>query len=157
MDIQDIKTGIKLILNEQTLLNIASTNSSRPWLATVFFVSDDDLNLYFMSGRSSIHSTDYKENPVAAITIADPKSYFGKVYGLQAEGTMELCKNITTIIKMGAAYVKKFPQSKEEFINPEAYIQATGAGFYKFIPKRYILRTPEVKERVGSSTIELIV
>lgn len=50
-------------------LQLATSIDSQPWLCTVYYVSDADLNIYWTSGRSRRHSLEVMANPKVAITI----------------------------------------------------------------------------------------
>ncbi len=67
---------------------VASSSNSQPWVATVFYAFDEDLNLYFLSSLHRRHSQEIMKNPNIGVAIADKTFELGdKVMGLQMEGT----------------------------------------------------------------------
>lgn len=73
-------------LNSQRLMTLATSNK-KPWVATVYFVTDKDLNLYFVSSPQSKHCQDIDKNNKVACAIADshiPNS--GEKVGIQLQG-----------------------------------------------------------------------
>ena len=70
------------------LLVIASSDKNHPWIATVFYCYDEELNLYFLSRLARRHSQEIVRNKRVAVAIADQNQIFGnKMKGLQIEGT----------------------------------------------------------------------
>ena len=58
---------VKLLkyLKTQTLTSLA-TFGKEPWICSVYFVVDDDLNFYFVSSPDSQHSKDIEKNKSVA-------------------------------------------------------------------------------------------
>ncbi len=56
-------------LQEKKDMQIATMSDSMPRICSVYFVHDDDLNLYWTSNRSRQHSQDILTNSVAAVTV----------------------------------------------------------------------------------------
>lgn len=57
-------------LNSQRIMTLA-TCDKEPWVASVYFVADKDLNLYFVSSPQSKHCKDIEKNNKVACAIAD--------------------------------------------------------------------------------------
>ena len=57
-----------------------------PWACELFFVSDDDLVLYFISSPDSRHSQDLLRHPQVAATLSQEASDWFCVKGLQISG-----------------------------------------------------------------------
>lgn len=64
-----MKDLIKEFLDSKKDMQLATVASGKPWICTVYFVYDEDLNLYWTSGRSRQHSLEILNNPNAAATI----------------------------------------------------------------------------------------
>lgn len=50
-------------------MQLATVKDGNPWICTVYFVADDDFNLYWMSARERQHSQEITSNPKVAVTI----------------------------------------------------------------------------------------
>lgn len=73
-------------LRFQNLMSLA-TCGKRMWISTVYYVVDEQLNLYFLSEPMTIHCQDIKENSQVACAIADSKQKVtDKKIGVQARG-----------------------------------------------------------------------
>lgn len=118
-------------LSKTVLMAVATYGQNHPWIATVYYVHDDDLNLYFISPPSSQHSQDIKKNNKVAVAIAqsnqlmpDPKE------GIQIYGTVKQVSKVSTIkwmLKMfhkvnpGAEDVLNYDNMKNKVISSKVY------------------------------------
>ena len=67
MDLQKLLTQY---FEENTLLQLATVSDGQPWLCNVYFVADEDNNIYWTSARAKRrHSKEITANPLAAGTI----------------------------------------------------------------------------------------
>lgn len=65
----NLKTLIGQYLADNKHMQLATIKDGRPWLCTVYFVSDENFNLYWMSSRSRQHSLEITSNPKTAVTV----------------------------------------------------------------------------------------
>lgn len=64
-----------------------ATNGDHPWIATMYYGMDDDLNIYFLTSPDTIHAKGLKQNPLVSAVIADsPQKPDSKKIGLQLYG-----------------------------------------------------------------------
>lgn len=84
----DLKKLIEDYLKEAKLMQLATCKDGKPWICSVWYVHDENWNLYFISRKNRRHSLELKENPHIAGTIVFPhtKGSGEKVRGLQFEG-----------------------------------------------------------------------
>lgn len=109
---------VKKYVKEGKMLQIATVNGSQPWSCTVYYASDDDLNLYWISTIDTRHSQEIKQNSKVAASIPI-KFNDTVVVGLQLEGEAELIKNSEVIKKKAKLYSEKFQRGVdwlEDFI-----------------------------------------
>jgi len=118
------KREILDFLESRKLMSVG-TYYKLPWAAPVYFLFDDDFNLFFVSNPKTKHCKNIEKNPKVSITIAnseqDPE---GKKKGFQARG---LAKKVTSVsevkeiikiwnkrgfVKVGYAEFKKFWKSR---------------------------------------------
>jgi len=80
---------IREIIEENTYLTLATTGGADPWAATLQYVADDDLNLYFVSLPTSRHMEHITDHPTVGIAIFDSQQAPFTCRGIQIEGTAE--------------------------------------------------------------------
>jgi len=74
-------------LSEQITVAVATTSpTGSPRVADVYFVSDDDLNLYFYSDPASRHSRNIQRDPRVAATARIESMDWREIRGIQLEG-----------------------------------------------------------------------
>src|SRR5947209_528279 len=80
----DLKQLITEYLGTNKQMQLATVKDGQPWICTVYFVADDDLNLYWMSARERQHSVEISNDPkVAAKVVQDAE----RKQALQITGT----------------------------------------------------------------------
>lgn len=55
--------------DKNTLMQLATVSNGNPWLCNVYFVTDEDNNIYWSSLKSRRHSKEILNNPLSACTI----------------------------------------------------------------------------------------
>jgi uncharacterized protein YhbP (UPF0306 family) len=80
------RVAVRRMLESHNTLTLATCREGRPWSATVFFVSDPDFNLYFVSDRRTRHAQDMLANPRVALAVDVDVDNWNDVRGLQIEG-----------------------------------------------------------------------
>ena len=82
-------------LTKQHVLDFLKTNKLMqvatfgdfPWIVNVFYVFDDDLNLFFLSAENILHCRQIAQNEKVAVAIVDShQNYSDKLKGLQMYG-----------------------------------------------------------------------
>lgn len=91
---KDIRDLIKKVIETGYLLSLASVDSGGPWVSDVIYVSDADLNLYFISRLEFRHSKAFEKNPRAAGAITAVEKPEGQSTGVQLAGTISQVKEI---------------------------------------------------------------
>ena len=72
MDLQQL---LQKYFTDNKLMQLATVGTDgKPWLCNVYFVTDENNNVYWTSARSRQHSKEIHGNPNAAVTIVhDPE------------------------------------------------------------------------------------
>lgn len=83
----------------------------RPHAANVNFVSDDDLNLYFLSNPASAHSRHVAARERVAATAYSGFTRPDEIRGVQLHGTCELLDE-SRFDEVWAAFLGKFPYAE---------------------------------------------
>ena len=82
----DIRSIVKDYLTVAQMLYLGTSHGHRPWVTTLYFAADIDLNIYWLSRRSRRHSQEVEKNSHVAGAIILPHNYGDKVRGIQFEG-----------------------------------------------------------------------
>lgn len=133
----DANTLITQYLNEQHMMQVATSIDGQPWCCTVYYVHDDQRNLYWASLPSRRHSQDIAANPNVAIAIPIKHVKGEKVVGIQIEGTAKMLEPSNNNRSIVEAYAKKFGRNAD-------WINDFTAGknehqLYKFTPRNFVL------------------
>ncbi len=84
-DVQVVET-IKEYLAGHKQFALA-TNGDHPWIATMFYGSDAELHIYFLTDPETIHAKGLNQNPLVSAVIADsPQDPGSKKKGIQLYG-----------------------------------------------------------------------
>lgn len=79
---------VRAFLETQSTLALATADAAgHPHTAPLFYVSDDDLNLYWLSSVSSRHSVNLAAQEYVAAAIYPAVWSWTEIRGLQIEGT----------------------------------------------------------------------
>lgn len=91
-------------LKTNKMMQVATFGKDHPWIANVYYVFDNDLNLYFLSGEKTLHCRQIAENEKVACAISDShQGLHDKQIGLQMWGT---AKKISDLEKLRFALGK---------------------------------------------------
>ncbi len=80
---------IREYVQEAFLMQIATSSGGKPWISTVHYAEDDELNLYWISSANSRHSHEITSNNHVAAAIVLPHTEEDAPRGLQIEGVVE--------------------------------------------------------------------
>jgi hypothetical protein len=64
-----MKDLIQQYLAENKHMQLATVHDGQPWICTVYFVADDEFNLYWMSARERQHSVEITNDSKVAVTV----------------------------------------------------------------------------------------
>jgi uncharacterized protein YhbP (UPF0306 family) len=132
--INNLKLTKKLVLDflpKHKLMTIG-TSGDFPWIATVYYTFDQDLNLYFLSNPTTLHVKQILKNPKVAVAISDSSQDIGNPKnGLQLFG---IAQQISGIYKVKYAF--DIWKNNLGVINPKLTYQAVKSSMFKVTPKR---------------------
>lgn len=97
------------LLNVSTLTLATTDPEGNPHAAPVYFVVDDDVNLYFFSEVKSQHSQHVAQNPKVAAAIYPECEGWRGIKGLQLRGAARLVESAQEWDSAWARYQVKFP------------------------------------------------
>src|SRR5687767_5110152 len=87
----------KFLASHSTLTLATVDAGGQPMAASLFFVSDDALSVYWVSSANSRHSRNLALNPRAALTVANTTWRWAEIAGVQMEG-------VVTVVAAGEAW-----------------------------------------------------
>lgn len=93
-------------LDEGRTMQLATSVNNQPWICTVYYVTDEELNFYWLSFPSRRHSQDISENNKVAAAIQIKTDL--PVIGIQFEGEASIVKDSNLIEKVMSLYIKKY-------------------------------------------------
>jgi len=101
------KKEITNFLSKNKLMSVG-TYHRKPWAACVYYLFDDELNLFFVSDPKTKHCLNIRKNPKVSITIADtsqdPK---GNKTGFQASGQAKIVTSVRELKEIIKAWNKR--------------------------------------------------
>ncbi|OGY39552.1 MAG: hypothetical protein A2418_03300 [Candidatus Brennerbacteria bacterium RIFOXYC1_FULL_41_11] len=131
-----IKQHVLNFLKTNKLMSVA-TFGSYPWIANVYYVFDDEMNLYFLSGEKTLHCQQISQNEKVAVAIVDShQGFHDKQIGLQMWG---IAKKVSDLEKL--RYVlgmwKQALNEKDDNLSAEHIINnVIKSRVYRISPKR---------------------
>jgi len=84
--LKDLIQRIELFLSKHHTISIATSAEGELWSASVFYVSDEKLNIYFISFEESKHIQGLLKNKRVSATINQDVSDWMQIKGLQLQG-----------------------------------------------------------------------
>lgn len=92
-------------------MQLATVVDGKPWISTVYFVADEELNLYWLSWPERRHSREIAENPQVAATVVIKTDK--PVIGVQLDGVADIVTNSTRVVEVMDRYVEKYGAGRE--------------------------------------------
>lgn len=96
-----------------SVMQLATSVDNNPWISTVYYVADNERNIYWLSLPERRHSQEVIRNPKVAIAIAIKQDL--PVIGIQASGTVAIVEDSAIVKTTLASYVKKYDGAGKEF------------------------------------------
>ncbi len=107
----DLKSHIRDILKKVYVIQLATVHDGQPWCCNLHAVTDDDLNLYWVSTLDRRHSKEIADNPhVAAASALQLKK---PLLCVQVEGTAKLVEDQTEIERIMKLYGEHHNSDKD--------------------------------------------
>ncbi len=142
----DVKNDIKKYFDEAKMMQLATTRDNKPWVCNVWFVADNNLNIYWISSTTRRHSQEIQDNEhvAAAMCLVTDPSDTSKG-GIQLEGTAHEVTNALEIAKALKLYAARgiFTLDQVKKFMADA---AKPHRFYKITPARIVLFDGRVRE-----------
>jgi uncharacterized protein YhbP (UPF0306 family) len=114
---QALRLAVRELLEAHNTLTLATCGPDGPWAAAVFFASDDDLNLYFVSDQRTRHGRDLVANGRAAGSLNPDCDDWKDIRGLQLEGAVSILDGAARDAAL-TGYLAKFPRVRSLYEQP---------------------------------------
>jgi len=120
---------IKQYLESKIDMQLATISNGQPWICTVYFVYDDNFNLYWTSGRSRKHSLDIQKESKSSVTIVKDVD---KKQALQMIGNSYEVE-VDELEKVHDLYQKRYGQKDYDLIEMKKK-DSEGRAYWVFKP-----------------------
>lgn len=105
----DVRQVINTFLETQSTLALCTVNAEgHPETAPVFYVSDDQFNLYWLSGTSSAHSVNLSAHMQVSGSVYPSVWQWEDIVGLQIKGVAETISDERMREQILLIYLRKF-------------------------------------------------
>lgn len=118
-------------------MQLATSAGNKPWVCNVYFLADDNHNLYWASLPTRRHSQEIENNPDVACAVVVKNIIGESVIGVQIEGSAEMLKPSDAIRELAQNYASKFKRDQqwvEDFVSGK-----TEHRLYKLTPSAIYL------------------
>lgn len=135
----EIHHAIQQLLETHNTMTLATCEHDQPWATSVFYASDAELNLYFVSDSRTRHGRHLTANQWAAGAINPDCANWSEICGVQFEGQVTELDGVARVTALGC-YLAKFSQIKTLFEQPRDNNEETiaarllAATLYKLSP-----------------------
>jgi uncharacterized protein YhbP (UPF0306 family) len=131
-----VDTLVRRYLKEGKLLHIATVDGEQPWSCIVYYASDEDLNIYWISKPDTRHSRELSSNAKVAASI--PIKFDDlTVIGVQLEGDAELVEDASEVKDKSRIYSDKFGRGEQWYGD---FIQGKNEHkLYRVKPRLFVL------------------
>lgn len=126
---------VKQYLDEKRVMQVATSVGGQPWICTVYFATDDQQNIYWLSLPTRRHSQEIENNQNIAVTIV--VSADQPVIGVQIEGTVSIVEDEQTVKTVMQNYIARHDAGKDYYGNFTA--GTAQHKLYKLAPKNIVL------------------
>ncbi len=108
---------VRELLTGHSTITLATVHEGHSWAAAVFYASDADPNLYFVSDLKTRHGRDLHHDARVTGAVNHDVSTWGEVIGLQIEGRAVVLEGEARL-KALDIYLEKFPDVQRLFDKP---------------------------------------
>jgi len=121
---------VSAFLGKRTTMTLATIDrEGKPQAADLFYASDDQLNLYFLSGDRSRHAANLSRVRGVALTVHNDTWDWRDIQGVQIEGEARAVTDPDERDRAWSLFRRKFPFTSE-FVD-----QIVRSNFYVVAPK----------------------
>jgi uncharacterized protein YhbP (UPF0306 family) len=133
-DRKSLISSICRYLVRHTTLSLATCHEGRPWSTDLFYASDDDCRLYFVSSVTTWHCQHIAANPRVSVSISRQCVGWKDIKGLQLDGVAGVVSEADreAVVEI---YLAKFPALKKLHQASEILSIFRESSFYRISPE----------------------
>lgn len=129
---KDIDTFLR---TSQGIMTLAVSENNIPWVCTLYFGIDKDMNMYIVTDPKNIHGKIIVKNKNIAFNIFDSHQKITKLKkGIQGKGTIKLVEGILENTKGIYLWHKNNPGIEEKITIKDILRKVTNTKVYKITP-----------------------
>jgi uncharacterized protein YhbP (UPF0306 family) len=133
-DQEFIKSLICRYLAGHTTLSLATCHNNQPWATDLFYASDDDCRLYFVSSGKTRHCQHIAANPHVSVSISGEVNSWEKIKGRQLDGVAGVVPDPERD-RVAETYLAKFPELRKLHKASEILRSFWESSFYRISPR----------------------
>lgn len=122
----DVEQIIREFIDKTVHMSLATSSGNKPWVCEVHFGYDQNLNLYFVSERSTRHCREIEANPLVAGNIVKQHELTESPNGIYFEGEAEYLPKPTP--EQITAYCSRLNRDESEL---SSFLSQGGKGMYQ--------------------------
>lgn len=135
---------------------VLATYGDDPWIATLYYSFDNNLNIYFLSSPETLHCQHIATQPKVAVSIADsPQKPASKKKGVQIYGLAEQISDKQKIIHALSLWRKTLQVTSEIYTYEGMMKKLIDGRMYKVTPKKLKFFNQEIWEEGEEPVIEV--
>lgn len=116
-------------------MSLATQSRKGPWVCTVYYGMDKDMNLYIVTDPNSIHGKDFSKNNKIAFNIFNSHQKITKPKkGIQGRGQIEIVKGLAASAKALYLWHKANPGIEKDITIKDILKKITDTKIYKITP-----------------------
>ncbi|OGD62159.1 hypothetical protein A2160_01235 [Candidatus Beckwithbacteria bacterium RBG_13_42_9] len=130
-----IKKDIYKFLKNHGIMTLASCKANQPWVCTVYYGLDKEMNLYLVTDPNSIHGKQIKANKKIAFAVFDSHQKITQPKkGVQGRGKCEMVKGILANTKGLLLWHRANPGIEKNITIKDILKKITDTKIYKITP-----------------------
>ena len=131
---EQIKKDIFDFVRSNRAMSLATASGKEPWVCTVFYGTDKDLNLYIVTDPGSEHGTAINKNDNVAFNIFDSHQIVtDQKRGVQGRGKCQKVNGLVNIIK-GLRFWQKANPGAEKKVTMDTIKKFADTRIFKIVP-----------------------
>jgi len=129
-----IKTDIFDFVRSNRAMSLATNTATGPWVCTVFYGTDKDLNLYIVTDPDSEHGQALKKSDKVAFNIFDShQTVVDQKKGIQGRGVCQKVTGLINVVK-GLTFWQKGNPGAEKKVTMETIKKFADTRIFKITP-----------------------